>query len=915
MKRVFFLYIVNLFVGLFVREKAKRRCVLFTFQEAKLIVGLILGIMSVMLLPLNSHAMKKLPPIKIDLAFQNHNPGLGSVVPLFLAVTPEVDVPHATIDILLPKGILLLGGGTTWSGALNRGETTSIVIYIQIVDTGRCSIMANVRCYSSKDVLEENLLFGRRAHLNMIITEQEVSVSTDPFILMDLERAQTPEAKANLHKMRGIEVATHSSTKVIPPTLPDLFMPKEENTARTSEETRLSSDAGIEDTITVTVSGKMTYKDSAGNEHPIRYAKVQVIDVDVAVDDIMGNGFTGADGSYSIVATGGDVGSGPDIKVKVFAAIVSDLVASVGIDLSSTYSMESSTRDDFTGSALTISLTTGTPVSGSTTDSNNARIFSVLDAVLQFAIEAYGLLGGNLMEKIRVVFPGTGTSYSPFEADPLCPNLSHLGRIRVLRADALDWDVIGHEYGHFVADRGASTNFDQSCGGSHSGGTTIPANGKSDGINLAWSEGWGTFFSIATQVDPSSTAFGLVLPNIPNTGDRIYHDTEDGTVTDDLETIGDGALTGSGQGYSSENSVVAALYDLIDGNTDSSPDSTAKDSINATPKDVWNVLNTGDWDNVGKFFNKFVDMFLFVNLDVLIAISDIFAMNNIAPELQEPANEEQVSSAISPTFKWQENGDPTAGFEHNNFAIAIFKDNFDIRSLVMYKDGITTNEYTFSDSDWETIIQASGGNANTVYKWIVIGYNDKAPIMPLAGGVGGFISNFHTFTARALHIRLTWNNLGADVDLHLRPPDGASSTAWDYSNDCAYYNETPDWGVPGDTTDNPSLDRDCITSCTEENITLDKITESGTYKVLAHYFRDHDKGASTARVEIFQNGISIFDQSRTLTNSGDEPDTGQIWTVLSVTIPDSGAISSKAIDEIATRRSTKPLPEKYRKDE
>ena len=139
--------------------------------------------------------------------------------------------------------------------------------------------------------------------------------------------------------------------------------------------------------------------------------------------------------------------------------------------------------------------------------------------------------------------------------------------------------------------------------------------------------------------------------------------------------------------------------------------------------------------------------------------------------------------------------------------------------------------------------------------------------------------------------------------------------AWDNSNDCAYYNRSPDWGVSGDTTDNPSLDRDCITSCTEENITLDKITESGTYKVLAHYFNDHDKGASTARVEIFQNGILIFDQSSTLTNSGDGPDTGQIWTVLSVAIPDSGAISIRAIDEITTRRSTKPLPEKYRKNE
>lgn len=132
--------------------------------------------------------------------------------------------------------------------------------------------------------------------------------------------------------------------------------------------------------------------------------------------------------------------------------------------------------------------------------------------------------------------------------------------------------------------------------------------------------------------------------------------------------------------------------------------------------------------------------------------------------------------------------------------------------------------------------------------------------------------------------------LDIDVDLHLRPPDGDAFPNWNYSNDCAYYNETPDWGIPGDASDNPSLDRDCIASCTEENISLGRITSPGAYRILAHYYQDHGRGPTQATVEIFLNGALIFSDTRVLNNTANDPDAGDLWTVLRVELMPSGKV-------------------------
>lgn len=825
---------------------------------------------------------KPLPPVEVDLSFEQPVVSLGSTSRLIFKVTPKVDMPAASVVFELPAEVYLLSGETTWSGAIGNGETKEFAVLVMVAEEGEYSVFASVSTEA----------FGRRAHLNIIASREEVFVSSDPFILMKINREKTTEGKAGFQRLETVEVPPSESEtefprdKALDAIIDDMIEKKKKmdgsGSLKSVTEPTVQAAAS-----SFTVTGSATYKDSGGTSHPVRYAKVEVFKSD---NTLLATGLTLSDGTYSVSIT---ATSGDTIYVDVNAEITGDLVAQVGDTSTTVYFMRSSNKT-VPGSGSTISvgeLTSGTVTSGSTTDSTTGRVFSVLDSMLQFATEAYVLRGSQLLPEVPVLFPvaGSVSFYSPGSVT-----------LNILRADALDWDVLGHEFAHFLGDKGASTTFDNSPGGAHSGGTTIPAHGKSDGVRLAWSEGWATYNSIVSQTEPGTNPFGVTLPAIPNAGDSVYNDTEDSTITDNLETIGDGAITGNGQGYASENSIMAVLYDLVDSAQDVSSDSGAEDVINTTPQVVWDALNTGNYDDVGKFFNYVVDL-LGSDPASLLAVSEVFAMNNVAPELTLPADEDIVSSGVSPTFTWKDNGDPTSGFELNKFIIAISNDDF--QSVIISKEGITDTQYTFSDADWQTVVQA--GDAGMAFKWIVLGYNDAAPrIPPATAGLGNFISNAHTFTIRAYHLQLTWPTLGADVDLHLRPPDGASYSGWDYSNDCAYYNRTPDWGVFGDSTDDPSLDRDCITSCTEENITIDAVTDVGTYKAIVHYYSDHGLGSTVATLKIFEYGNLVFDSSNTLFNSTGNPDDGTVWTAFSITVSADGDLVVTPMNDVTVGGSS-----------
>ena len=164
------------------------------------------------------------------------------------------------------------------------------------------------------------------------------------------------------------------------------------------------------------------------------------------------------------------------------------------------------------------------------------------------------------------------------------------------------------------------------------------------------------------------------------------------------------------------------------------------------------------------------------------------------------------------------------------------------------------------------------------------------------------------FPYQGIHIDLTWGLIGAEVDLHFRPPDGAGYSGYNYGNNCAYYNKNPDWGDHGYPDDNPVLNYDCITTCADENIQLEEVGQNGIYKVVIHNFHNHGKGNATATVTVYYNGEQVALGRRTLANRGDSPEKGDVWIPYQVTVKQTGEVTVKNLDEVTVDNADDGAP-------
>lgn len=142
--------------------------------------------------------------------------------------------------------------------------------------------------------------------------------------------------------------------------------------------------------------------------------------------------------------------------------------------------------------------------------------------------------------------------------------------------------------------------------------------------------------------------------------------------------------------------------------------------------------------------------------------------------------------------------------------------------------------------------------------------------------------------AEQLLVELVWDNPDTDFDLHM-VPEGEDFFA---PKDC-YFAEghmRPDWGVQGDPSDDPSLDRDALTGYGPEIISYPN-PANGRYRVMVHFFSAHRSKApaTTATLRIYEFGV-VRSETRRLMVRED-----QKWIALSVDWP-SGTITP--IDEL-----------------
>ena len=291
----------------------------------------------------------------------------------------------------------------------------------------------------------------------------------------------------------------------------------------------------------VTLSGILRWTDSQRKSHAIRESTVQIWDKEsTGEDQLVKTVTTDKFGNYTATFDNDDgfLRGGRDIYIKVLADGPHHFVEGIGTQAKTRFSYTSKVIDDIPDGPRTFAVTIPETASA-------AQAFSVSDAIY---------VGSQFAKTVRGTPPVVAVNYGGTQGSAFVLDDRS---IEIETPDGLDWDVILHEYGHFLSEE---DQLDKSPHGNHSSGTSNIDQGysKAAAIRLAWGEGLATYLSIAAQQE--TKAMGL-LPSLLNTGDTNYSDTIEQTLSYSVETED----SRRSRVEADELSISRILLDLADG--------------------------------------------------------------------------------------------------------------------------------------------------------------------------------------------------------------------------------------------------------------------------------------------------------------------------------------------------------------
>jgi hypothetical protein len=600
------------------------------------------------------------------------------------------------------------------TGPFAAGQGFSFQLLIKPAGPGQGSLVVTVEALDA----EHSILFTRTQEVFAEAGEGVLWISTSSPTDLRFTRIDMMAARLGLPYDTYRTLEEDILTTRVPgdwtarPLLP--FTAMEQNVERAFPTAAPPGDSKEHQKVTaaakITVKGRVEWTDRTGRRHGLPKAAIEIREADGANSTLLATVETDAGGNYT-AAVAHDDGTGegnPDIFVR---ALARSPVAELKPDKAgaATYQLQSPTSNDVAdGTTLTVNLT-----AGNTDDSET--VFSLHHALV--VIGAYtATLAGTAPPRITVRFPTTqgGTFYSGTE-------------IHVLRLDRWDWDVVHHEYGHYVMD---THNFQKNPGGPHSSSENLAEKrGKDVGIRLAWGEGWPTFFGIAGQ-----QVLGTSSLNVPNVGDIGYQDTEDLSTNINLETS-------TGRGEDNELSVMTLLWDLFDAQAD------GDDTLTISDKDLFTTFKSAGVTTIGGAWEALVAA---ANTGRRVALGAAFGQALITSRLTAPADQTAVSTT-APTFRWAKNGAGTAN-PLNDFSIVFYNDSF--ATIIFQKNVGNTDQFTPTAADLQTIL-----GSGTPVRWIVQGKNTTVPATP-GGTVGRYWSGSRRIIAGGTPLAATVTSTG-----------------------------------------------------------------------------------------------------------------------------------------------------------
>jgi hypothetical protein len=455
-----------------------------------------------------------------------------------------------------------------------------------------------------------------------------------------------------------------------------------------------------------TLSGTIRWTDPTGATHPVKLAKVEIWDADKFLngsDNRLATVQTNEDGFYA-ARLGTQRFDNPDLYIKVFAANEFFFVLPEGRDRRErfTYNVRSGTRDDVSRDTR-IDLTIGaTDAQGQPLARFNA--FSIHAAIVEGALYVKNLNGAT-PARFAIEYPNSADFSLAGSA------------MSITVGDRFDWDILHHEYGHFVA---AAFDLARNPGGEHNfGDNQAERYGKDVGFRLAWGEGWPSYFAVSLQRER-----GLDIPAV-GAGNVQFENTENGAYAYDLEI--------NGRAYYGEDHEVVIqriLWDLYDSQDDDADHLSLGDQV------LWQVIKDS---RPRVLFDLWQALTKDKPLAEINAFSLLFADFQVAPSLVGPAAGTEVGVFEDLTFEWTRGG---AGPKYrNNHFIVEFYDNS--LTTLLHSTGPLTGPFDnnpFLVLSWDRL--AAIFEAESEVKWLVKASNTDAP------ATGPYVSPAFSLTSR-----------------------------------------------------------------------------------------------------------------------------------------------------------------------
>ncbi len=462
----------------------------------------------------------------------------------------------------------------------------------------------------------------------------------------------------------------------------------------------LSVEQNFSKTGNINLSGDIYWTDINGTTHPASNMTIEFWDEDAFSNDYITSTVTDDSGHYNIsfsVESGWNENYTFDLFVKAKTEGAGVTVINNGV-----YSKKSSTTNNMGAGTYVKNMTIGNSDVAS-------KAFQVHQAMRMASLYTKKQ-EGNYLKSVEIQFPVSdkGTSYySPKEQ-----------KIYIMEADANDWDVMQHEYGHYVQDM---LDIDNGSSGQHSSINNLADayGNKSIGIKLAWGEGWATFFAINLQRE-----LGASTLNIPNVGDLSYSDTEDASIDINIESCYRKNYGYIRLGEANEASVAAVLLDLADGRNES------YDEIYFSSQYMWNQIKNTAPTSLSDFICTINNS----NLEQQSKLRVGKILNNffISGQLSSP----KLSCTTTPNFYWTARGG-SKSYPNNRFRLAFYDSSF---RLILKTEYTTATNQTLTLAQWQTILNAKGTN----FICILECYQTAYPV------TGLYYSNYLTLTKPVL---------------------------------------------------------------------------------------------------------------------------------------------------------------------